>query len=137
MSSCISHRVHLIASPASTNLPHAHAHTQPEKRTQFRISGLLKIDSDSESDERAKYWRELDPAQREWWAYPAPGSVRGISDMADSEVLRGEDVPPRHFCICTLVPDFVEVFDQKLKPMRRVQYVMGHNDNWVSVLVHA
>ncbi len=104
----------------------------PERKMQFRLSGTLQVDEGARSD----LWRELSAEQRAWWALPAPGSaVDGVMQKECQNVLEGE--MPAHFCVIQLEVDFVDLLDQKPRPMRREMHSKdGASEDWSVQLVY-
>jgi len=102
----------------------------PECFTQFRISGKIHILK--RGILREDTWKELNDSQKEWWAYPPPGSAR----TEDTDGVRHDTTTiPAHFCVCEIQPDYVEVFDQRPAPMLREQYHLVGKE-WKSKLVY-
>lgn len=103
-----------------------------ELKMQFRMSGSLQVDT----VETAARWAELTPDQRAWWALPKPGSPINEATQRENERILDGDMPP-HFCVFHLLVDFVDLLDQKPRPMRREQH-SKHNKSgeWSLQLVY-
>ena len=90
----------------------------PNADVQFRLSCTANIIS--QCDAAQTFWESMGEREKTFWTWPTPG----VSWAGDEKF--GERIPeqaPGHFCICELIPDMVEIFDQNEFPFRREMHV--------------
>jgi pyridoxamine 5'-phosphate oxidase len=90
----------------------------PATREQFRFNGTIEIiGSRSNEPARAELWRELPPATRATFYWPAPGQPRAPLDQFVETADAAES--PASFEILVLQPDRVEHLLLAAHPHRR------------------
>jgi pyridoxamine 5'-phosphate oxidase len=101
----------------------------PTTREQFRLNGAVEImDNRSIDPARADLWRDLPPATRATFYWPAPGQARAPLDRFVETADAIE--PPASFEILVLLPTRVEYLLLSSQPHQRRRW--DRKANWIT-----
>ena len=91
----------------------------PRARCQFRLRGRrLTLPAELESRERQRHWRQLTPAGRALWGWPAPGAPFDPAAAFPSELADAEPMPAS-FVLLRFEISLVELLELGGHPHRR------------------
>ncbi|MEB3331956.1 MAG: pyridoxamine 5'-phosphate oxidase family protein [Synechococcaceae cyanobacterium] len=91
----------------------------PRARSQFRLRGSLQsLPPELAQQERERHWRQLSPAGRALWGWPAPGAPLQRQAAFPAEL--PDAVPmPLHFLLLRIALSQVELLELRDHPHRR------------------
>lgn len=114
---------------------------------QFRLSGTLNAYTANSNEDGVDidvpaWWNVLTQREKSWFMWPHPGTP--LDDQQHAETALNANganddpaKPPSHFCMCRLLPDFVDVLHLGDFPYTRVRYTLDEQaSKWSAVPVN-
>ena len=105
----------------------------PKTREQFRLSGLLTLIRDNDSDARmleirTRSWQELSDAARTQFTWADPGEIRDENGF--NRPTPDPSIPVPHFCLLLLNPHQVDHLELRGNPQNRWLYHLDLKTGW-------
>lgn len=109
-----------------------------QTREQFRLAGsLIVVDhhhpNPNLAEERIQGWSQLSDQARQQFTWPEPGASRASATAFAA--IPHPTVPPDHFCLLVLTPEWVDHLELRGDPQNRTQYFL-QQDSWCQKIVN-